>query len=571
MLTPSKFTTARLLAASSTLALAGAAAGQATFVPGYTIGSGLLGTDLIFDNAQNAGLSTFDFRANDTGNGAGAFTWAATWDNLWEVGTDVEITGIALPLRSPNTGTANNTANGTFTFSFYEIGGGDNASDWDGTDNGETLLTTRDVIYSSAGVAPAAQVVYATFDSPITYNAASTGLAISLDSTSSIRTRLDSSPDTADGRISNIINGDQSNGSAVQWTLAGSPIFEPPAPPVLPFRFDAAVDEPGNRAWSSVAPTFEVFNFTNEGTPTPVAVSDPAVPGITAAYEEGAIGTADTFDRTDFTSNVQASRQDATFEVWFKPDSLAGGDQIIYEAGGSGVGSYISLQDDALSLFVNGQIDNVTASTTLTDAEWTQVVGVIHTTFDANFPSQDDYIELYVNGQLAVSTVANLSDINDWAGGNQAGLGVEAGSIAIDGPIDASAQDIAVDEYDFAGQIASLEYFTSALDAATILQRYNDITTAVVVGIVGDYDEDGQVAQGDLNLVLNNWGSARTFEDPGGTVFATANVDQEELNGVLNNWGSQAAPSFEGSAVPEPVSLAVFAGLGLAGLRRRSH
>ncbi|MEM1026768.1 MAG: LamG-like jellyroll fold domain-containing protein [Planctomycetota bacterium] len=564
-------TTARLLAAVTCFAFVGTASGQATFLTGYTIGSGLLGSDLIFDNAQNAGLSTFDFRANDTGNGAGAFTWAATWDNLWEVGTDVEITGIALPVRSPNVGTANNTSNGTFTFSFYEIGGGTNPSDWDGTDNGETILATRDVIYNTAGLAPAAQVVYATFDTPITYNAASTGLAISLDSTGSIRTRLDNTPDTADGRISNIVNGDQSNGSAVQWTLAGSPVFVPPLPPKLPYRFDAAVDTPGNRAWSPVETTFEVFNFTNEATPTPVAVSDPSVPGITAAYEEGAIGTAGTYDRTDFTSSVQASRQDATFEIWFKPDSLTGGDQIIFEAGGSGLGTYISLQGDTLSFFANGQFDDITTSTTLDTAEWTQVVGVIHNTFSLGAPSTDDFLELYVNGQLAVSTETNLSDLNDWAGGNQAGLGVEAGSIAIDGPIDASAQDVALDEYDFAGQIASLEYFTSALDAATILQRYNDITTAVVVGLVGDFNNSGGVEQGDLNLVLTNWGADRPFSDPGGTAFSTLTVDQEELNLVLTNWGSSSAPSFVGSAVPEPAALALLGGLAAAGLRRRTH
>ncbi|MEM9752290.1 MAG: PEP-CTERM sorting domain-containing protein [Planctomycetota bacterium] len=100
----------------------------------------------------------------------------------------------------------------------------------------------------------------------------------------------------------------------------------------------------------------------------------------------------------------------------------------------------------------------------------------------------------------------------------------------------------------------------------------NQITISLLAtsGIIGDYDNDGQVAQGDLNLVLNNWGAARTFEDPGGTVFATANVDQEELNGVLNNWGAQSAPSFAGSAVPEPATLAVLGGLGLMNLRRRS-
>ncbi|MEM9754142.1 MAG: PEP-CTERM sorting domain-containing protein, partial [Planctomycetota bacterium] len=71
------------------------------------------------------------------------------------------------------------------------------------------------------------------------------------------------------------------------------------------------------------------------------------------------------------------------------------------------------------------------------------------------------------------------------------------------------------------------------------------------VGLAGDYNDNGSVEQGDLNLVLNNWGAMRTFED-GVSAFTTANVDQEELNSVLNNWGDTTAPSFSGSTVPEP-------------------
>ncbi|MEM8782194.1 MAG: PEP-CTERM sorting domain-containing protein [Planctomycetota bacterium] len=97
-----------------------------------------------------------------------------------------------------------------------------------------------------------------------------------------------------------------------------------------------------------------------------------------------------------------------------------------------------------------------------------------------------------------------------------------------------------------------------------------ELIDAVVIGdgIIGDYDDSGQVEQGDLNLVLNNWGTAAPFT-PNGDPFETPNVDQEELNRVLNNWGSTTAPSFEGAAVPEPATLALLGGLALAGLRRR--
>ncbi|MEM8784015.1 MAG: PEP-CTERM sorting domain-containing protein, partial [Planctomycetota bacterium] len=98
--------------------------------------------------------------------------------------------------------------------------------------------------------------------------------------------------------------------------------------------------------------------------------------------------------------------------------------------------------------------------------------------------------------------------------------------------------------------------------------QFFTISLGDAAGIIGDYDDSGQVEQGDLNLVLNNWGQAAPF-DPNGDPFDTPNVDQEELNRVLNNWGSTAAPSFEGSAVPEPATMAILGGLALAGLRRR--
>ncbi|MEM9753214.1 MAG: choice-of-anchor tandem repeat NxxGxxAF-containing protein [Planctomycetota bacterium] len=95
-------------------------------------------------------------------------------------------------------------------------------------------------------------------------------------------------------------------------------------------------------------------------------------------------------------------------------------------------------------------------------------------------------------------------------------------------------------------------------------------TLSALSGMTGDYDESGLVEQGDLNLVLNNWGSQRTFND-GTTTFATNNVDQEELNAVLNNWGASAAPSFAGfESVPEPaLAGVVVAAVGMFAPRHR--
>ncbi|MEM8495799.1 MAG: choice-of-anchor tandem repeat NxxGxxAF-containing protein, partial [Planctomycetota bacterium] len=96
----------------------------------------------------------------------------------------------------------------------------------------------------------------------------------------------------------------------------------------------------------------------------------------------------------------------------------------------------------------------------------------------------------------------------------------------------------------------------------------------------GDYDDSGTVEQGDLNLVLNNWG-VDTSPDAGGLVAVPIGwvndppmglIDQVELNRVLNNWGASVAPNLRGlvenSSVPEPTWAVAALAVG-ASLRRR--
>ena len=91
--------------------------------------------------------------------------------------------------------------------------------------------------------------------------------------------------------------------------------------------------------------------------------------------------------------------------------------------------------------------------------------------------------------------------------------------------------------------------------------------------LAGDYNGDGFVSQGDLDLVLLNWGSSAAPDgwlavdqfdggDEGGL------MSQNELDGVLLNWGS-GTPADIVASVPEPtlgVSLVVLA-CGCAGRR----
>lgn len=88
--------------------------------------------------------------------------------------------------------------------------------------------------------------------------------------------------------------------------------------------------------------------------------------------------------------------------------------------------------------------------------------------------------------------------------------------------------------------------------------------------LAGDYNDNGQVEQADLDLVLLNWGDS--FDAlPAEWVNQrpqTGIVDQAELDGALLNWGNAAART---AAVPEPATwlAAVLAGLAAVAVRSR--
>lgn len=93
-----------------------------------------------------------------------------------------------------------------------------------------------------------------------------------------------------------------------------------------------------------------------------------------------------------------------------------------------------------------------------------------------------------------------------------------------------------------------------------------------LIGLAGDFDASGRVEQGDLNLVLSNWGVDVSSGAPAGWISQAPQgiVDQAELNAVLNHWGSSTAPSFDPQNVPEPAAAFVFLA-GLPAMLRRSH
>lgn len=92
------------------------------------------------------------------------------------------------------------------------------------------------------------------------------------------------------------------------------------------------------------------------------------------------------------------------------------------------------------------------------------------------------------------------------------------------------------------------------------------------VGILdGDFDDSGLVDNGDLSLVLNNWGDPVPPTPTGwiNQIPTDGFVNNNDLSAVLDNWGnSQGSGSLVNLAVPEPTSaLLVIVALGLFGGR----
>ena len=97
---------------------------------------------------------------------------------------------------------------------------------------------------------------------------------------------------------------------------------------------------------------------------------------------------------------------------------------------------------------------------------------------------------------------------------------------------------------------------------------YEGAQVIVQRALLGDANLNGAIEQGDLDAVLNNWGSSNLANPAANISWATGDytgdgvVNQADLDAVLNFWGSSldgslsgiAAPDFRGLAVPEPAA-----------------
>ncbi len=143
------------------------------------------------------------------------------------------------------------------------------------------------------------------------------------------------------------------------------------------------------------------------------------------------------------------------------------------------------------------------------------------------------------------------------------GTALLAGSLGLDGPNDPW------DDYDpialveavaIVGRFEEGEVFEQ-FGSRTLLLTYTDTAVLLQRVLTGDANLNGQVEQGDLDAVLQNWGSTAAADGVAwavGDLNGNGHVEQGDLDAVLQNWGVASTPNFGGfdaSRVPEPAVL----------------
>jgi len=177
----------------------------------------------------------------------------------------------------------------------------------------------------------------------------------------------------------------------------------------------------------------------------------------TSSYFTRAVDSpnASSMESLDYHTATSGGTVDFSFELWVKMADLTG-KHVLFETGGTTIGSALTITDDVLDFRVNqsgSTVGYVTKTLTALPSDFIQVVGVTDVS---------DGLSLYVNGTLA-QTVTGLT-ITDWAGANYAQLG------GIDGNV-AKPTDFTPTAFD--GQVALARFYDTALTASDVGTIYS--------------------------------------------------------------------------------------------------
>ncbi|MCP4040836.1 MAG: hypothetical protein GY731_02615, partial [Gammaproteobacteria bacterium] len=210
--------------------------------------------------------------------------------------------------------------------------------------------------------------------------------------------------------------------------------------------------------------------------------------GITQSYNfqgnlgGGSGGSMDSLQ--DLAENP--SNDDASFELWFRPDDLQDAD-VLFETGATGDGVSLIIVDDDdgefddLHFVVKDSKRIVTLIADLSGIlggsgnvtnEFIQVVA----TYDKNKTGSTDVVSLYINGSL-VAQDAGQTALNDWAGSNDTGIGTVNGNINV-------GKNVVTD---YEGDIAIFRFYETTLSETTIADNFDSIVGAnLTVSSVSD-------------------------------------------------------------------------------------
>jgi hypothetical protein len=185
-------------------------------------------------------------------------------------------------------------------------------------------------------------------------------------------------------------------------------------------------------------------------------------PGIIQAYDfDGSQqGTTGSFDDLDSTAS-------ATFEMWFKPASLSGVDQVLFETGGIN-GASFTINDDVLRFGTSNQNESPLSremlyTMTPTDIQsFIQVVGVVD--------REAGNTRMYVNGQLH-QTFNSVTAL--WSGTNAAGLGGESSGAS--GGFQSGVQ---AGHGRYVGQMAIFNVYQQPLDDQQVTATFEKVSNA---------------------------------------------------------------------------------------------
>lgn len=239
--------------------------------------------------------------------------------------------------------------------------------------------------------------------------------------------------------------------------LLATPALAAPVPETLLWDAAAPGGDPTN-TWESAVGTHD---FANSGATHGTAAT--AYSGISHAYS---------FDGVDDGLSAQSlavvggSQQNTSFEIWFRPTDFLGGQQVLFETGGGVDGLSITLDDSNLLFRAKDNANSVSLTFDLASDpflvdpfEFIQVVASI---------DLGDSAELWVNGTSVDSDSA--AGVNDWAGGNGAGIGDRSGNVGGNTGGDLSFYG------GFAGEIALLRFYQDMiLTPAEVTQNFDAV------------------------------------------------------------------------------------------------